>query len=53
MSSPDEQAEVSDEIAGEVVRLHQLHRSLEGRVDQASLAALQGDISQRAAVAVL
>ena len=49
VSSPDEQAEVSGEIAGEVARLHQLHRGLEGRVDQASLAALRGDIAQMAA----
>ena len=49
VAGPEAQAEVSAEIAGEVARLHQLHRGLEGRVDQASLAALQGDIAQMAA----
>jgi signal transduction histidine kinase len=49
VSTPDEQAAVSGEIADEVARLHQLQQGLEGRVDQASLAALQGDIAQMAA----
>ena len=49
VSSPEAQAAVSGEIAGEVARLHQLQQGLEGRVDQASLAALQGDIAQMAA----
>ena len=49
VSSPEAQAEVSGEIAGEVARLHQLHQGLEGRVDQASLAALRGDITEMAA----
>ena len=49
VASADQQAEVSGEIAGEVADLHQLHRGLEGRVDQDSLAALQGDIAQMAA----
>ena len=49
VSSPEAQAEVSGEIAGEVARLHQLQQGLEGRVDQASLAALQDDIAQMAA----
>jgi adenylate cyclase len=48
VSSPEAQAAVSGEIAGEVARLHQLHQGLEGRVDQASLAALQDDIAQMA-----
>jgi adenylate cyclase len=48
VSNADEQAAVSEEIAGEVAHLYQLHQSLEGRVDQASLEALQGDIAQMA-----
>jgi signal transduction histidine kinase/HAMP domain-containing protein len=43
------QAVVAGEIAGEVARLHQLHEALEGRVDPASLAALQDDIGRMAA----
>jgi adenylate cyclase len=49
VSSPEAQAEVSAEIAGEVARLRQLHQGLEGRLDQASLATLQADIAQMAA----
>ena len=48
VSSPEAQAEVSAEIAGEVARLRQLHEALEGRLDQASLATLQGDIAHMA-----
>ena len=46
VSSPEAQAEISGEIAGEAARLHQLHQSLEGRVDQTSLMALKDDIAQ-------
>jgi adenylate cyclase len=49
VANGEEQADVSAEIAGEVARLHQLHRSLEARVDPASLATLRGDIAQMAA----
>src|SRR5918994_5371885 len=48
VANADEQAAVSDQIAGEVARLHLLHQGLEGRVEQASLAALQDDITQMA-----
>ena len=48
VSSPEAQAEVSAEIAGEVARLHQLHQGLKGQVEQANLAALQGNIAQMA-----
>src|SRR5918994_416288 len=48
VSSPEEQAAVSAEIAGEVPRLHQLHQGLEGRVAPANLAALRGDITEMA-----
>jgi adenylate cyclase len=47
--SREEQGAVSGEIAGEVARLHQLHQSLKGQVDRASLEALRGDIGQMAA----
>jgi class 3 adenylate cyclase len=49
VADADQQAVVSDEIAGEVARLHLLQQGLEGRVEPASLAALQGDIAQMAA----
>src|SRR5262245_3553300 len=49
VTSPEAQAEASAEIAGEVARLHQLQQGLDGRVDQASLEALRGDIAQMAA----
>jgi adenylate cyclase len=49
VSDAEQQAVVSDEIEGEVLRLHQLHQGLEGRVDAASLEALRGDIDQMAA----
>jgi adenylate cyclase len=49
VSNAEAQAEVSGEIAGEVARLHQLYQGLEGRVGQASLEALRGDIAQMAA----
>jgi class 3 adenylate cyclase len=49
VSNADEQAAVSDEIAGEVARLYLLHQSLEGRVEPASLEVLRDDIAQMAA----
>jgi adenylate cyclase len=49
VATPEAQAHVSDEIAGEVARLQRLHQGLAGRVDPASLAALQDDIAQMAA----
>jgi adenylate cyclase len=49
VTDPEAQAAVSGEIAGEVARLQQLHQSLAGRLDQASLATLQSDIAQMAA----
>ncbi len=49
VSSRNEQAAVSDRIAGEVVHLHQLHQGLDGRVDPAALATLGGDIGEMAA----
>ena len=48
VANANEQAEVSAEIASEVARLHQLHRSVEARVGPADLSALQGDIAQMA-----
>ena len=49
VSSPEAQAQVSGEIAGEMASLHRLHQGLEGRVDQASLATLRDDITEMAA----
>jgi signal transduction histidine kinase len=49
VSDPKAQAAVSGEIAGEVARLRQLQQGLVGRVDQASLPALQDDIARMAA----
>ena len=49
VADADQQAVASEEIAGEVARLHQLHRGLEGRVEPASLAVLRDDIAQMAA----
>jgi adenylate cyclase len=46
VSTPDEQTKVSAEIAGEVGRLEQLRGRLQGRVEQARLDALWGDIDQ-------
>jgi HAMP domain-containing protein len=48
VADPKAQAAVSGEIAGEVARLRQLQQGLVGRVDQASLAALQDDIARMA-----
>ncbi len=48
VADPKAQAAVSGEIAGEVARLRQLQQGLVGRVDRASLAALQGDIARMA-----
>jgi adenylate cyclase len=49
VSTPDEQAKVSAEIAGEVGRLEQLRGRLQGRVEQARLDALWGDIDRMGA----
>jgi adenylate cyclase len=49
VSTPDEQAQVSGEIAGEVDRLEQLRGRLQGRVEQARLDAIWGDIDQMGA----
>ena len=49
VADPDQQAAVSQEIEGEVARLHLLQQGLAGRVEPASLGELQDDIAQMAA----